>query len=37
MKALSHQKKAIAKAVRNVSGRRRWPKLREWLAGRKQR
>ena len=27
------QKKAIAIAVRNVSGRRRWSKLREWLAG----
>jgi exodeoxyribonuclease V alpha subunit len=26
------QKKAIAIAVRNVSGRRRWSKLREWLA-----
>ena len=26
------QKKAIAIAVRNVSGRRRWPKLSEWLA-----
>jgi len=25
------QKKAIAIAVRNVSGRRRWSKLREWL------
>ena len=27
------QQKAIAIAVRNVSGRRRWSKLREWLAG----
>ena len=27
------QKKAVAIAVRNVSGRRRWSKLREWLAG----
>jgi len=25
------QKKAIAIAVRNTSGRRRWSKLREWL------
>jgi hypothetical protein len=25
------QKKAVAIAVRNVSGRRRWPKLKEWL------
>jgi exodeoxyribonuclease V alpha subunit len=25
------QKKAIAIAVRNVSGRRRWSKLGEWL------
>ena len=25
------QKKAVAIAVRNVSGRRRWSKLREWL------
>jgi hypothetical protein len=25
------QKKAIMIAVRNVSGRRRWSKLREWL------
>lgn len=25
------QKKAIAIAVRNVSGRRRWSKLKEWL------
>src|SRR4051794_5712780 len=31
------QQKAIAIAVRNVSGRRRWSKLDEWLAGRKQR
>jgi exodeoxyribonuclease V alpha subunit len=28
------QKKAIAIAVRNVSGRRRWSKLQEWLASR---
>ncbi len=28
------QKKAIAIAVRNVVGRRRWSKLKEWLAGR---
>ena len=27
------QKKAVSIAVRNVSGRRRWSKLREWLAG----
>ena len=27
------QKKAIAIAVRNVSGRRRWSKLNEWLRG----
>jgi len=27
------QKKAVAIAVGNVSGRRRWSKLREWLAG----
>ncbi len=27
------QQKAVAIAVRNVSGRRRWSKLREWLAG----
>ncbi len=26
------QKKAVAIAVRNVSGRKRWSKLREWLA-----
>ena len=26
------QKKAVAMAVRNVSGRRRWSKLNEWLA-----
>jgi exodeoxyribonuclease V alpha subunit len=26
------QKKAVAIAVRNVSGRRRWSKLAEWLA-----
>jgi exodeoxyribonuclease V alpha subunit len=25
------QKKAVAIAVRNASGRRRWSKLREWL------
>jgi exodeoxyribonuclease V alpha subunit len=25
------QKKAVANAVRSVSGRRRWSKLREWL------
>jgi exodeoxyribonuclease V alpha subunit len=25
------QKKAVAIAVKHVSGRRRWPKLREWL------
>ncbi|MGE3280032.1 MAG: ATP-dependent RecD-like DNA helicase [Alphaproteobacteria bacterium] len=30
------QNKAVAIAVRNVSGRRRWSKLDEWLAGRKQ-
>ena len=27
------QAKAVAIAVKNVSGRRRWTKLREWLAG----
>jgi exodeoxyribonuclease V alpha subunit len=27
------QRKAVAIAVRNVSGRRRWSKLREWLVG----
>ena len=27
------QPKAVAIAVKNVSGRRRWTKLREWLAG----
>ena len=27
------QKKAVAIAMRNVSGRRRWSKLNEWLAG----
>jgi len=27
------QKKAVAIAVHNVSGRRRWSKLNEWLAG----
>ena len=26
------QKKAVANAVRNVSGRRRWSKLAEWLS-----
>jgi hypothetical protein len=26
------QKKAVAIAVKNVSGRRRWSKLREWLS-----
>ena len=26
------QKKAVAMAVKNTSGRRRWPKLRDWLA-----
>src|SRR4051812_33792157 len=26
------QKKAVAIAVRNVSGRRRWSKLKEWLS-----
>jgi exodeoxyribonuclease V alpha subunit len=26
------QKKVLAIAVRNVSGRRRWSKLKEWLA-----
>jgi exodeoxyribonuclease V alpha subunit len=30
--ALVGQKKAIAIAVRNVSGRRRWSKLHEWLS-----
>jgi exodeoxyribonuclease V alpha subunit len=25
------QKKAVAIAVRNISGRRRWSKLQEWL------
>ncbi len=29
------QKKAMAIAVRNASGRRRWSKLDEWLAGAK--
>jgi ATP-dependent exoDNAse (exonuclease V) alpha subunit len=29
---LAGQKKAIAIAVRNVSGRRRWSRLNEWLA-----
>jgi hypothetical protein len=27
------QKKAVAIAVRNASGRRRWSKLAEWLSG----
>jgi hypothetical protein len=31
---LTGQRKAIAIAVRNASGRSRWSKLREWLAGR---
>ena len=31
------QKKAVAIAVRNVSGRRRWSKLKEWLAEDEQR
>jgi hypothetical protein len=31
------QQKAVAIAVRNMSGRRRWSKLDEWLAGRSQR
>jgi len=26
------QRKAVAIAVRNVSGRRRWSKLKEWLS-----
>ena len=30
------QKKAVAIAVRNASGRRRWSKLDEWLAGAKE-
>ena len=29
------QRKAVAIAVRNVSGRRRWSKLSEWLASKK--
>ena len=29
------QKKAVAIAVRNVSGRRRWSKLNEWLGSKK--
>jgi exodeoxyribonuclease V alpha subunit len=29
------QKKAVAIAVRNASGRRRWSKLAEWLASKK--
>ena len=32
---LAGQKKAIAIAVRNVSGRRRWSKLSEWLASKR--
>jgi exodeoxyribonuclease V alpha subunit len=28
---LAGQRKAIAIAVRNVTGRRRWPKLKEWV------
>jgi exodeoxyribonuclease V alpha subunit len=28
---IAGQKKAVAIAVRNVSGRKRWSKLREWL------
>jgi len=28
---ISYRRKAVAIAVRNVSGRRRWSKLREWL------
>ena len=31
MVVLVGQNKAVAIAVRNVSGRRRWSKLREWL------
>ena len=31
---LVDQKKAVAIAVKNVSGRRRWSKVDEWLAGR---
>jgi exodeoxyribonuclease V alpha subunit len=31
------QKKAIAIAVRNVAGRRRWSKLKEWLGSGQQR
>jgi exodeoxyribonuclease V alpha subunit len=31
-KKLAGQKKAVAIAVRNASGRRRWSKLSEWLA-----
>ena len=30
------QKKAVAIAVRNISGRRRWSKLEEWLANEKE-
>jgi exodeoxyribonuclease V alpha subunit len=30
------QKKAVAMAVRNVSGRRRWSKLNEWLISNNQ-
>ncbi len=29
---IAGQKKAVAIAVRNVSGRKRWSKLREWLS-----
>jgi exodeoxyribonuclease V alpha subunit len=29
------QRKALALAVRNQAGRRRWSKLREWLASRR--
>ena len=29
------QKKAVAIAVRNISGRRRWSKLQEWLGSEK--
>ena len=32
-RVLVGQKKAVAIAVRNASGRRRWSKLDEWLAG----
>jgi exodeoxyribonuclease V alpha subunit len=30
--AVAGSRKAVAIAVRNISGRRRWSKLREWLA-----